>query len=84
MHSVLVITINLILYILYVRYGFNSDGHSVVFERLKKLKQHQNFDGIVGVNLGKNKESENAAADYVKGIEKFAPVADYFVINISR
>ncbi|KAL4089048.1 hypothetical protein QTP88_024126 [Uroleucon formosanum] len=65
------------------RYGFNSDGHSVVFERLKKLKQHQNFDGIVGVNLGKNKESENAAADYVKGIEKFAPVADYFVINIS-
>jgi len=55
-----------------------------VFERLKKLKQNQNFDGIVGVNLGKNKESENAVSDYVKGIEKFAPVADYFVINISR
>ncbi|XP_015368075.1 PREDICTED: dihydroorotate dehydrogenase (quinone), mitochondrial [Diuraphis noxia] len=65
------------------RYGFNSDGHNVVFERLKKLKQNQNFDGIVGVNLGKNKESENAVSDYVKGIEKFAPVADYFVINIS-
>ncbi|KAL5233854.1 hypothetical protein ACI65C_001264 [Semiaphis heraclei] len=65
------------------RYGFNSDGHNVVYERLKKLKQNQNFDGIVGVNLGKNKESENAVSDYVKGIEKFAPVADYFVINIS-
>jgi len=34
--------------------------------------------------LGKNKESENAVSDYVKGIGKFAPVADYFVINISR
>ncbi|XP_022174457.1 dihydroorotate dehydrogenase (quinone), mitochondrial [Myzus persicae] len=65
------------------RYGFNSDGHNVVFERLKKLKHHQNFDGIVGVNLGKNKESESAVDDYVKGIEKFASVADYFVINIS-
>jgi dihydroorotate dehydrogenase len=36
------------------------------------------------VNLGKNKESEDADADYVKGIEKFASTADYFVINISR
>jgi len=70
--------------LLYFRYGFNSDGHNVVFERLHKLKQSQNFDGIVGINLGKNKESEDAVADYVKGIEKFAPVADYFVINISR
>ncbi|XP_025206354.1 dihydroorotate dehydrogenase (quinone), mitochondrial-like [Melanaphis sacchari] len=65
------------------RYGFNSVGQNIVFERLKNLKQHQNFDGIIGVNLGKNKESENAADDYVKGIEKFASVADYFVINIS-
>lgn len=54
-----------------------------MFERLNKLKQ-QNFEGIIGVNLGKNKESENAVSDYVKGIEKFAPIADYFVINISR
>lgn len=67
-----------------IRYGFNSDGHNVVFERLQKLKQHQSFNGVVGVNLGKNKESEDADADYVKGIEKFTPVADYFVINISR
>ncbi|VVC28113.1 Hypothetical protein CINCED_3A003036 [Cinara cedri] len=65
------------------RYGFNSDGHDVVFERLKNLKLHQNFDGIVGVNLGKNKESKNAVSDYVEGIKKFASVADYFVINIS-
>lgn len=55
-----------------------------MFERLNKLKQDQHFDGIVGVNLGKNKECENAVDDYVKGIEKFALVADYLVINISR
>ncbi|XP_025406160.1 dihydroorotate dehydrogenase (quinone), mitochondrial [Sipha flava] len=65
------------------RYGFNSDGHNVVFERLVQLKHNQNFNGIIGVNLGKNKESEDADADYVKGIEKFASTADYFVINIS-
>lgn len=38
---------------------------------------------ILGVNLGKNKTTEIAHEDYVKGIEKFAFVADYFVINIS-
>lgn len=54
-----------------------------MFERLDKLK-HQNFGGIVGVNLGKNKDSKNATDDYVKGIEKFASIADYLVINISR
>lgn len=38
---------------------------------------------MLGVNLGKNKTSEHAHEDYVKGIEKFASVADYFVVNIS-
>ncbi|XP_068978567.1 dihydroorotate dehydrogenase (quinone) isoform X2 [Bombus flavifrons] len=65
------------------RYGFNSEGHEVVWERLQRLKKNQNFDGIVGVNLGKNKTSDNAAQDYIDGIKKFADVADYFVINIS-
>lgn len=38
---------------------------------------------MVGINLGKNKTSEDAAADYVAGIVKFAPIADYLVINVS-
>jgi len=38
---------------------------------------------IIGVNLGKNKLSESAAQDYVDGVNKFGPVADYLVINIS-
>lgn len=38
---------------------------------------------MIGVNLGKNKESTDYSNDYVLGVEKFAPVADYLVINVS-
>lgn len=66
------------------RYGFNSDGHDKVLQRLKQIKQDNKYpDLIIGVNLGKNKESQNAIDDYCLGIKKFAEVADYFVINIS-
>lgn len=65
------------------RYGLNSDGHDVVWERLKKLKGNKHFNGILGINLGKNEETEDAIQDYIDGIKKFKDVADYFVINIS-
>ena len=39
--------------------------------------------GILGINLGKNKTSEDAVGDYVKGVQKFGELADYLVINIS-
>lgn len=65
------------------RYGFNSEGHDVVYSRLKELKSSSSFTGIVGVNLGKNKDSSDAVQDYVDGILKFSDVADYFVVNIS-
>ncbi|KAL6421111.1 hypothetical protein ACFW04_014129 [Cataglyphis niger] len=61
------------------RYCFNSD---IVWEHLKKLKE-TNFDGIIGVNLGKNKETKDTVQDYLDGIKRFMDVADYFVINIS-
>ncbi|BES93163.1 Dihydroorotate dehydrogenase [Nesidiocoris tenuis] len=64
------------------RYGFNSEGHQAVFERIKRLKD-RNFQGVVGVNLGKNKTSADPIQDYVSGIQLFGPVADYLVINIS-
>lgn len=38
---------------------------------------------MLGVNLGKNKSTEHASEDYVKGIVKFGAIADYFVVNIS-
>lgn len=69
--------------ILLQRYGFNSEGHEVVLNRLEKLRK-ENFDGVIGVNLGKNKTSPDAINDYVDGIKKFGTVADYLVINISR
>ncbi|XP_036150707.1 dihydroorotate dehydrogenase (quinone)-like [Monomorium pharaonis] len=65
------------------RYGFNSDGHDIVWERLKRLKENKNFNGIVGVNLGRNKETKDTVQDYIDGIKKFVDVADYFVINVS-
>lgn len=69
---------------MYCRYGFNSEGHEVVLQRLQMLKDRQQFGGIIGVNLGKNKNSPDPVDDYVEGIKKFGSVADYLVINISR
>ncbi|XP_071653834.1 dihydroorotate dehydrogenase (quinone) [Temnothorax longispinosus] len=65
------------------RYGFNSDGHDVVWERLKRLKESKDFNGILGVNLGKNKETVDATQDYIDGVKRFMDVADYLVINVS-
>lgn len=65
------------------RYGFNSDGHDAVWERLKKLKENKPFNGVLGVNLGKNKMAQDTIQDYIDGIKKFMDVADYFVINVS-
>ncbi|XP_055902202.1 dihydroorotate dehydrogenase (quinone), mitochondrial [Eupeodes corollae] len=65
------------------RYGFNSEGHRVVFDRISDLKKGNNFKGILGINLGKNKTSPNALDDYVKGVNLFGPIADYLVINVS-
>ncbi|CAN1839965.1 Dihydroorotate dehydrogenase (quinone), mitochondrial [Linum perenne] len=39
--------------------------------------------GILGVNLGKNKTSEDAASDYVQGVHTLSQYADYLVINVS-
>lgn len=40
-------------------------------------------EGIVGVNVGKNKTSSDAAEDYVRGVTTFGNVADYIVVNVS-
>jgi dihydroorotate dehydrogenase len=39
--------------------------------------------GLVGVNLGKNRSSEDAGADYSLGVSKLGPYADFIVINVS-
>ncbi|KAI8918208.1 Dihydroorotate dehydrogenase [Powellomyces hirtus] len=98
------------------RYGFNSDGHATVEQRLKSrirkwLYRNRNMlnpaagaadllphptqlpadvpnalkDGrLLGVNLGKNKTSAaDSNDDYVNGVTRLGPYADYLVVNIS-
>ena len=62
------------------RMGFNNDGAEAV---LRRLASRAHLGGIVGVNVGANKDSTDRAADYVKLIETFAPVASYFTVNVS-
>jgi dihydroorotate dehydrogenase len=61
------------------RYGFNNDGHASALRRLGARRR----GGIVGVNIGANKDSEDRVADYVAGVNAFWPVADYFTVNVS-
>ena len=49
----------------------------------KRLQQRKSNSKPLGVNLGKNKESPDAAADYVLGVRELGPHADYLVINVS-
>jgi dihydroorotate dehydrogenase len=62
------------------RMGFNNDGAEAV---LRRLASRANHGGIVGVNVGANKDSPDRVADYVQLIETFAPVASYFTVNVS-
>ncbi len=62
------------------RMGFNNDGADTV---LRRLAARAHLPGIIGVNLGANKDSSDRAADYVSLIETFAPVASYFTVNVS-
>ena len=61
------------------RFGFNSDGHEALRRRFAARRRH----GIVGVNLGANKDSADRAGDYALGAAVFAPLADYLTINVS-
>lgn len=73
------------MYIVFLcRYGFNSEGHDAVYERLSRLPPPGQRSTVLGINLGKNKTSQDAVADYTAGVYKFGPIADYLVINISR
>jgi dihydroorotate dehydrogenase len=61
------------------RLGFNSEGHDAVHARLARRTRR----GVVGVNVGANKDSPDRIADYAAGVARFADVADYIAVNIS-
>jgi dihydroorotate dehydrogenase len=61
------------------RMGFNNAGQAAALERLGKRRRR----GIVGVNIGANKDSADRIADYAAGVKTMSAVADYLTINIS-
>ncbi len=63
------------------RLGFNNRGVDYLVERLKRTR----FNGILGVNIGKNKNTplEHALSDYLYGFQRVASYASYVTINIS-
>lgn len=61
------------------RLGFNSAGHEAAAERLRGRRT----GATVGLNLGANAKSDDFVADFVTGVARFAPLADYLTVNIS-
>ena len=62
------------------RMGFNNRGQA---DALQRLAMRDRSRGIVGVNIGANKDSPDRIADYVEGVRAMSPVADYLTVNIS-
>jgi len=62
------------------RFGFNSRGMAPFVANLARRRARP---GIVGANAGKNRDTADAAADYIAGVEAIGGLADYLVINIS-
>jgi dihydroorotate dehydrogenase len=61
------------------RMGFNNNG----MERAAARLAGRGRRGILGINIGANKDSADRIADYAKGLEMFVPFADYVTVNVS-
>ena len=61
------------------RLGFNNQGSDTILSRIKSNKKL----GVLGINIGPNKDSRDRLKDYLIGLEKFHETADYITINIS-
>lgn len=67
------------------RMGFNNDGADIVAGRLKAIRNQRNNLPVIGVNIGKNKDTSelDAALDYAYCAKALAHYADYLVVNVS-
>lgn len=67
------------------RLGFNGEGHDAVAARLdrRQSKGRSGGTGLLGINLGANRDSTDRAADYEMGVRLFARQTDYLVVNVS-
>ncbi|MEM9013932.1 MAG: quinone-dependent dihydroorotate dehydrogenase [Pseudomonadota bacterium] len=61
------------------RYGFNNDGLDVIARRLRRRRRR----GIVGINLGANKDAADRTEDYVTGVNALDGLVDFYTVNIS-
>jgi len=64
------------------RLGFNNCGQADAIPRLKRMRARMG-KGVLGINIGANKDSEDRIADYAIGARNMAPLADYLTVNIS-
>ncbi len=64
------------------RLGFNNEGLDAFAENFKRTKAREPM-GIIGANVGKNKDSAEAVAEYVTGVSALSEIADYLVVNVS-
>ena len=62
------------------RLGFNNEGEAAV---LRRLAARASRGGIVAINVGANRDTQDRAADYVRLVEAFAPVVSYITVNVS-
>ncbi len=67
------------------RMGFNNKGLDNFAKCLRRRKGQNSLkkDGIVGANLGANKDAKDRAADYITGLSALWGLADYFTVNVS-
>jgi len=61
------------------RMGFNNGGQAAALPRLQASQGR----GLIGVNIGANKDAVDRIADYATGVRQMAPVASYLTVNIS-
>jgi dihydroorotate dehydrogenase len=61
------------------RLGFNNEGHEKALARLRRRRG----GGVVGINIGANKDSADRIADYELGVRRFADLASYLTVNVS-
>lgn len=63
------------------RMGFNNQGLATLVANIRR----SHYDGVLGVNVGKNRDTpmEEATGDYIAGIERVWPLADYITVNVS-
>jgi dihydroorotate dehydrogenase len=64
------------------RLGFNNAGHAAALARLSE-RRRAGAAGVVGVNVGANRDAADRVADYAAGVRAFCDVASYFTINVS-